>query len=450
MAQRDLTRGGIVYGVAAFAVPLLGTSIVQQLYSTVDMLFVGNVLGTQATAALGVGSLLVTLMVGLFSGLSVASNVRVANLAGSGCSMELNAAIRASMALGAAGGLGLVFLGEVLAEPFVIAMETPAESAGAALGYLRFSVAATFPIAVFNMCSGALRGLGDSSTPLAAQACGGLANIAANWLALCVFGAGIEGCALATFASNALAAAISVCALVRFGRGFLHDSGRASLEGSRLSGMKSARWMLAFGAPMAIQTVAVTLSNVVVQHQVDTLGVVNIAAFAVYLKVELPIYYVILAIGQATTTFVAQNHGAGLNERCVKGSRVCQVLCLVLAALASATMLAVLPWAFGLFDRSEAVISAGVAFAQVTFPFYVMYAVLEVQAGTMRGFGHSVVPALVVLANICVVRIALVQAMAGCGMGMAGIAASYPITWASAAFMLVAARFALRRFSRSG
>ena len=443
MARRDLTQGGIVRGIVAFALPLLGASVVQQLYSTVDMLFVGNVVGTQAVAALGVGSLLITLMVGLFSGMSVAANVRVANFAGVGDAAELRAAIRASMRIGIMGGLALAALGEALADPFIAAMEIPKESAADALGYLRFAVAATLPIAIFNMCSGALRGLGDSSTPFVAQAAGGVANVGANWFLLCVFGLGIEGCALATLASNGLAASIAVCVLVRRARECGVSGGGAGQRGVSSGG--ALRWMLGFGAPIAVQTVAITLSNVVVQHQVDILGVVSVAAFAVYLKVELPIYYTILAIGQATTTFVAQNYGARLHERCAKGSHACQALCLALALATSGLMLAILPYAFGIFDRSDDVISVGVAFARTTFPFYAAYAVLEVQADAMRGFGHSLAPALVVLLNTCVVRVAIVYASVGCGMGMQGIAASYPLTWTSSAVMLVVVRMILKR-----
>ena len=252
MVRRDLTQGGIVRGIVAFALPLLGASVVQQLYSTVDMLFVGNVVGTQAVAALGVGSLLITLMVGLFSGMSVAANVRVANFAGVGDAAELRAAIRASMRIGIMGGLALAALGEALADPFIAAMEIPKESAADALGYLRFAVAATLPIAIFNMCSGALRGLGDSSTPFVAQAAGGVANVGANWFLLCVFGLGIEGCALATLASNGLAASIAVCVLVRRARECGVSGGGA---GKRLA--------FIFGATVTDESFGVNLARMI-------------------------------------------------------------------------------------------------------------------------------------------------------------------------------------------
>ena len=365
MRTRDLTTGPILPGVAAFALPLLGTSIIQQLYSTVDLLFVGNVLGTASTAALGVGSLLITILAGLFTGVSVGVNVRAASLFGSGDDARLASVLRASLGVAVAFGFGLVLAGELLADAFVEWMAVPGESADAALAYMRYAVAAALPIAVYNASAGALRGLGDSRSPLLAQVIGGLLNIVANWLALCVLGWGIAG-----------------------------------------------------------------------------------AAFAIYLKVELPIYYVILAVGQATTTFVAQNHGARLDERCMRGIRVCQALCCGLAVLMAIVMLAIGYWAFWLFDRSDGVIALGGLMMQTTFPFYFLYSVLEVQADAMRGYGHSLAPALVVLANICVLRVALIWVLVGHGLGLQAIAATYPITWATTAICMVALRLVFIRSRR--
>ena len=439
MAARDLTQGGIAAGVVRFSLPLLGTSIVQQLYSTVDVLFVGNVLGTAAMAALGVGSLLITLIIALFTGLSTGLNVKVANLVGGKESGALSNALRTALGLGIVSGGILVVAGEALAEPFIGAMQVPSESVALSLVYLRYAAAAALPIGIYNICAGALRGLGDSSSPLIAQGIGGAANIIANWYALCVLEAGIEGCALATLASNSLAAAIAVVALAKSDAYKDGSSRWPKIDTSIL------RWVIVFGAPVALQTVAIVLSNVAVQHQVDAYGVDSIAAFTAYLKVELPIYFVILAIGQTATTFVAQNDGAGLKDRCEKGARICQALCLALAVALSVLMLTVLPQAFGLFDRSESVIGIGVAFARITFPFYFAYAILEVQADLMRGYGRSLAPALAVLANICMLRVIIVFVATSQGAGMEAIAASYPITWSTAAISLVVLRCVRRQ-----
>ena len=441
MATRNLTKGSIFKGIVLFSLPLLGTSVIQQLYSTVDLLFVSNVLGTAATAALGVGALLITLIVGLFTGISVGFNVRVAHLVGADDSHRLTLALRTSVTLAFLSGVILVVVGELLAAPFVTIMDVPPESAALSLVYLRYAVAAILPIGVYNIVAGALRGMGDSASPLVAQAVGGLLNIAANWFALCVLGLGIEGCAAATLVANAVAAIIVTVILFR------HKTLREGNSAKLVLDSGTIRQVFALGIPVALQTVAIVISNIAVQHQVDLFGVDAIAAFACYLKVELPIYFVILAIGQAATTFVAQNHGADDDARCEQGVKTCQILCLVLTVALSALMLFIAPWAFWLFGGDDNVIAIGVAFAQISFPFYFVYAVLEVQADTMRGYGHSLGPALIVLANICILRVLIVVLATSHGFGMDAIAWSYPITWTTTTICLVILRL---RYMRAG
>ena len=466
MRSGDLTSGPVARSVVAFALPLLGASVVQQLYSTVDLLFVGNALGTVATAALGVGALLLTFLAGIFSGIAVGANVKVAHLVGARDEVGVAVGTHTSVLLGVMGGLVLAVAGEVLAEPFISWMAVPQASAADAVTYLRFASAAALPMALYNACAGVLRGLGNSRIPLVAQIAGGLLNIAANWLALYVFQLGIAGCACATFASNCLAAAIACIVLMRRDsrRVGVAAADKAAVAGTtaedgandnveiselRARSEKAHAWfdvgfaksVLLFGLPVSAQTVAIVISNVVVQHQVDLLGVESIAAFAIYLKVELPIYYPILAMGQATTTFVAQNVGAENFERCRNGTRVCQWICLGVTAVMSLVMLACGQWVFWLFDQSSDVIGIGVTMISITFPFYVLYAVLEVQGGALRGFGHSLAPALVVLGNICVLRAVLVLTFGAFGLSIEAIAASYPITWfTTAALMLLCRR----------
>ena len=434
----DLTQESVARGVTLFALPLLGTSVIQQLYSTVDLLFVGNVLGTHSTAALGIGALLITCLVGLFSGVSVGTNVKVANLVGAGDRAGVVRACRTSLSLGLMGGAVLVVAGELLAEPFAQWMEVPPDAAADAVSYLRFAAASALPIAVYNICSGALRGLGDSRSPLIAQLVGGMLNIVANWAALVGLGLGIAGCALATLMSNAIAALLAAAFLLRT---------PWVVEGAP-GGWRDwgfARFTLSFGLPVAAQTLAITLSNVVVQHQVDLLGVEAVAAFAIYLKVELPIYYPILAMGQATMTFVAQNDAAGERMRCTHGVWACQGMCIALTVALSAAMIAAGPWAFGLFGKNDAVTSLGTAMICTTFPFYFIYSVLEVQADALRGYGRSLAPAIAVLLNICALRIALVLLFGMDGADVVEIAATYPITWLTAALSVIACRWVLRK-----
>ena len=434
MAKRDLTKGPIGRSLLLFALPVLGSGVVQQLYSTVDLLFVGNVLGTHATASLGISTLLVTCVIGLFMGISVGANVVVGRLFGSGDLGAVSRATSTALSFGLLFGIALAVAGFLLADPFVGWMGTPPESAAGASVYLHLYFVAMPSVMLYNMLAAIYRAFGDSVTPLAAQLAGGLLNIACNWLVLCVAGMGIAGVALATLASNVFASAILTARARRLGPGFKAGWLPRGIDRPLLA------QMLRIGVPMGIQSFVITLSNVFVQYQVDILGASAMAAFAAYLKVELPIYLSIVSMGTAVTTFVAQNSGAGEELRCRRGILVCQVACLALTAALSAAMLLVGRWAFWIFDHDPEVIATGLAMAGITFPFYVAYAVLEVQGDALRGYGRSSGPSAIILANICLLRIVLLLAFNAGGPTVVGIAATYPVTWATAALSMVVYR----------
>ncbi len=256
-------------------------------------------------------------------------------------------------------------------------------------------------VPLYNLCAGASRALGDSSTPMIAQAVGEAMNIAANWLFLCVLGTGVEGVALATLLSNLVAAGLVAKRL--FDEGGFGAVGKAA----SCIDFGQIRSMLAVGFPIGIQAFAISLSNVFVQYQINLMGVDTVAAFATYFKVELPMFYLIVALGQTTTTFVAQNHGAGREGRCRQGIRISLALALAATLGLSALMLSVGRWAFWVFDENPAVIETGLRIIGVTFPFYVLYVFHQVLGDALRGYGTTFGPMVVVVANICVVRTVL-------------------------------------------
>lgn len=435
----DLTQGSIPRGIAAFTLPLLFTSVVQQLYSTVDLLFVSNFVGTEAAAALGISVLLITCLIGLLTGVSVGVNVAVGQLFGAKDAARVCRAVHTAFVVGVGGGVVLAAAGFALAPAYIALMETPPAIVEPALQYLQVYFVAMVVVALYNMEAGIARALGDSMSPLWAQTAGGLANIAGNYLFICVLGWGIAGSAMATLVSNALAAALVTYRLAR-----LDAPWRLRLRSLCFDARLAVR-IARVGAPMGFQSMIITLSNVILQHQIDLLGVTAIAAFTAYYKVELPIYYAIVALGQATTTFVAQNHGAGDHARMRRGVRWCQAACLAIAVALSAVMLAIGYGAFWVFNADPDVIALGLTIIRITFPFYFLYAVLEVQGDVMRGLGYAALPALIVLLNICILRTGLVLLLTADGVTVEGVAWAYPISWATTAACMVVARVVVQR-----
>lgn len=429
-ASHDLTQGSIAKSLALFALPLLGTSVIQQLYGTVDLLFVGNVLGTDAMAALGISVLLITCLIGFFTGLSVGVNVVVARHVGSGKLADAGKAINTAVAMGLMGGVGLAVVGFAIAPSYLAWMATPSELVADALAYLRVYFVSMIAVVLYNQCAGALRGLGNSRTPFTAQLAGGVCNVALNALFLMVLGLGIAGSALATLFSQGIATLLCLRVLTRGPEACRLRAGDLAFHGDSLRGI------LAIGVPTGLQSLVITLSNVFVQHQINLLGPEAIAAFSAYFKVELPIYYALVSLGQAVTTFVAQNHAAGLEGRARKGTRACLGIGVALSVVLAAVLIGFGHGAFWIFSQQTSVIAYGRTIIGITFPLYWLYAFLEIYAGSMRGRGNSVAPMVIILLNVCVARTVILFALTSTVVTVEAVALVYPITWAATALCM--------------
>ena len=190
------------------------------------------------------------------------------------------------------------------------------------------------------------------------------------------------------------------------------------------------------GVPAGIQAMVITLSNMFAQYHINSFGVDAIAAFTAYFKVELILYLPITAFGQAVTTFVGQNIGAGDVARARRGTRTCIGLGIGVTMVLGALTLLFRRQAFGLFATDPAVIEIGAGIACVTFPFYSIYVIMEVLADTIRGAGKSFVPMALIMANICGLRILYLAAAMALFHRISVLAAAYPVTWAAAAICL--------------
>ena len=428
----DLTEGPIIKKLVLFAIPLLLGSLVQQLYSTVDLIYVGNFIGKSASAAIGASSLLITCLVGFFNGMSVGSGVVVSQIFGAKDREKLSKAIHNTAALSLAGGLVLMAAGYLIAPLFIRWINTPETIRTAAVGYLRIYFLSLFSVVAYNLGSGVVRAMGDSKTPLYAQLIGGLTNVAADYVFVRVFDNGINGVAWATLISQSVAAAIVIWRLTRLDEDCALRARKIAFERSIL------KEVIRVGVPAGAQSLVITLSNVMAQYHINSLGEDAIAAFTAYFKVELIIYLPIVALGHAVMTFVGQNKGAGNIERVRKGTLYCTLISMGLAALTAAAALPLGGVLFRAFNKEASVIALGRQIIRVTFPFYFLYSVLQVVGDSLRGMGKAKEPMLIVLVNICAIRTALLFLIVPRVMDIRGVAVTYPITWAlTAACMLV-------------
>lgn len=425
--SHTLTKGSVGKGILLFALPLLGSSLIQQLYSTVDLIFVGQLLGTKASAAIGASGLIVTCMIGFFNGMAVGTNVFAARHYGARRFEQLKKLIQTIFWTGIIGGFFLTVIGLVLSPVFLTWMGTPESIFPLAVRYLRIYMASMISVVSYNLLSGVLRALGDSRTPMLYQFFGGIINVFADFIFLYVFHMGVEGTAFATLFSQTFAAIGVMIHLYR-----LKEPYALRIRFSDCS-LKEFTDILKVGVPAGVQSIIITLSNIIIQSQINTLGVTSVASFTVYFRVELIIYLPIVALGQAVVSFIGQNYGASNWKRIKKGNRLCIFGGSVITFAACILLIIAMPVILNVFTKDAAVAAQTLKIVKVTFPFYFFYTILECFSSNLRGFGKAFLPMIVTVISFCGFRIIALFALMAKNPSPDKVALSYPISWGIAA-----------------
>ena len=431
MKTDNLTEGNVTRSLLFFALPLFGSSLIQQLYSTVDLVFVGQFLGTEASAAVGASSLIITCLTGFFTGMSVGTSVFSARYFGGRQWERLYQLIQTMFLVGIGGGLILMVLGIGGAEWFLGAMGTPEDIMGQAALYLRVYMAGMVPGVLYNLLSGVIRALGDSRNPMIFQCVGGILNILGDYVCIAVLDMGVEGTAVATVISQAAAALCAVIYLVRMRAPYALQLSKPGFYPGEFKNV------LKVGVPAGVQSIVITLSNILIQAQINTLGVTSIAAFTVYFRTEMILYLPILAMGQAVVSFVGQNYGAGRMDRVKKSTRVCLWMDLAVSFVLVAFLIAARGILFRLFTADDTVVQIGSDMLLFITPWYIVYVFIEVLGGSLRGRGNVIVPVVITLLGVCVLRIIWLAGVLRIRPTIHGIIFSYPVTWVITALAFI-------------
>lgn len=429
--KSDLTVGPIGRKLLLFALPLLGSSLIQQLYNTVDIFFVGNfVSDSNAMSAVGASALIVSLLVGFFTGMSVGAGVVVSLFYGEHDDKKLSQAVHTAIMIGLIGGIVLTIVG-VIASPLLLQwMNTPPEILDMAVTYLRIYFLSLLSLLLYDMGVGILRAVGDSKRPLLYLAVGGVLNVLLDLIFVWLFQWGVTGVAVATLISQTVPAVLVMVHLLRVKRPY-----RIMVKKLRLH-KEMVRRIFRVGIPAGVQSIVITLSNMVVQYHINSFGPDAIAAFTAYFKVELLLYLPIVSFGQAVTTFTGQNVGAGQYQRVQKGVRLGLLLGVLFTGCMATAVTLFGRQIYGCFTGDAAVIDKGMEVLLFTAPMYFLYVFLEVFSGAVRGSGSSAVPMVIVIANMCVLRVVLLTVLVPLWNTISAVAICYPITWFTTSFCL--------------
>ncbi len=423
---RDLTKGNITKGLVLFALPMIAGNLLQQLYNIADTLIVGRALGRNALAAVGSAYTLMTFLTSVFLGLSMGAGALFSICLGKQDKPSLRSAV--AHALGLILGVTLLlnaavylFLDEIL-----LFLQIPVELAADMRTYLLIIFAGLLATSVYNFFACLLRAVGNSVAPLWFLGISALLNIGLDLLFVLVFHWGIAGAAAATVFSQYVSGVGLLAYTFLRCREFLPS--RAELRFRR----EILRELLDLSMLTCAQQSAMNFGILLIQRLVDSFGPITMAAFAAAVKIDTFAYLPVQDFGNAFSTFVAQNFGAGRTERLRRGFRQALLLSAGFSVVLSALVCIFAHPLMHIFVQAgeTEVLAAGVRYLRVEGAFYAGIGCLFLLYGFYRAVkrpGMSVVLTVISLGT----RVALAYALAGT-LGEVGIWAAIPIGWALA------------------
>ena len=325
--RMDMLHGSLLNKILLFSLPLAASSILQQLFNSVDVAVVGKFASDQALAAVGSNASVISLMINLFVGISVGANVVIANYIGQKDERGIKSAVHTTSVIALVSGCLLLVVGLLIARPILEAMDTPDDVIDLAVLYLRIYFLGMPFFMIYNFGASILRSMGDTKRPLYCLVAAGMINTVLNLLLVIVFKMSVAGVAIGTVIANMFSAGVVIYIL-------RHEKGPFKLDIKHLQiARPELRKVLQIGIPAGIQGMVFSIANIFIQAAVNRFGSAAIAGSAAALTYEYYCYFVVSAFSQAAVTFISQNYGAGQIERCKKIFRLTMLLSVVCCGL---------------------------------------------------------------------------------------------------------------------
>lgn len=437
--ELDMLHGKILDKLLLLALPLAATGILQQLFNAVDVAVIGTFVGEAAMAAVGSNSPIVSLLVNFFVGISLGTNVTIAQYIGQGNRKDISKAVHTSILVSVLGGLLLGIGGQLLVEPVLSGLSIPKDVLGMAVVYLRIYLAGMPVIVLYNFEAAIFRSMGDTRTPLFVLMGSGLLNVALNLFFVVAMRMTVDGVAIATVVSNAVSAVVLFVILCHSQSDVRIDIHAFHIDFGRL------KRILYIGLPAGVQGMVFSLANICVQSAINSLDTVVMAASSAAYNLEIFTYCILTSFGQACTTLVGQNCGAGKLHRCHKTLKVTLLTSVIFFAVTAGLILFFSNSLLSLFNRNPDVIYYGQIRLRYIFLAHVFSLFVEVFSGYLRGFGMSIVPAVCSLVFICGIRILWVYIVFPMHPTFARLMTVYPVSLCVTAVIITLSSFLLRK-----
>ena len=421
--RMDMTEGPLTTKIIKFTIPVMLSGILQLLFNTADVIVVGRFTGKTALAAVGSTGSLINLLVSLFMGLSIGTNVLVARYQGAKDDKSVSETVHTSIALGIVGGLILLIVGVVATRPLLEMMATPEDVIDQSTLYMRILFFGMPLNLILNFGAAILRAIGDTKRPLYYLTIAGVINLFLNIFLVTVFSLGVAGVAIATVISEGVSCGLILLCLK-------HETGAIRLYFNRIKiNPSKCIDIMKIGLPAGLQGCIFSISNVLIQSSVNSFGSTVMAGNTAASNIEGFVYVSMNSLHQTCISFTSQNFGAG------KFKRIKKVLinCLVIVAI-TGLVLGNSAYFFGkyllsAYNNEAEVISYGLIRLSIISTMYFLCGLMDVMVGAMRGIGYSILPMIVSLVGACGLRIVWIYTVFVKFRTLDILFISYPVTW---------------------
>lgn len=429
---KNMTQGKPLQLILMFAMPLMLGNILQELYTIVDTIVVGQFLGVKALASMGAASWIQWMFLSVVMGFAQGFSIKVANLYGANDQQGISKTIANIIISTIALAVILTIISEVIVIPILHLLQTPNDIIKGAITYLKIIAGGISITLLYNLLSCILRAFGNSKAPLFAMIIAAGLNISLDLLLVCVFHIGIAGAAIATLLSQLFAGGF--CLFILYSnRLFVLKKGDFKISKSLI------RELIKLGLPLALQNGIISIGGMIVQFVINSYGFIFVAGFTATNKLYGLLETAAISYGYALTTYNAQNYGAKEYQRIKDGVRISVFVSIVTAIVIGLIMIVfgrdiLMLFISGSKDVVIKVLEVAYHYLFIMAVCLPILYVLHTYRNALQGLGNTFIPMCSgIIELIMRVTVALLLPLL---IGQEGIFYAEIVAWSGAALLL--------------
>lgn len=419
----DMCNGPLFGKILIFAVPLMLSGMLQLFFNAADIIVVGQFVGHTALAAVGSTGSLINLLVNVFVGLSVGTNVLVARYYGARDAKHLHETVHTSVLTSVLSGAALIVIGLILAEPLLTLMGTPDDVLDQAALYMRIYFVGMPASMLYNFGAAILRAVGDTKRPLYFLFISGIVNVILNLVLVLVFHLGVAGVAIATVTSQVISAVLVALCLIKTDAPYRLELKKLRIHKSKLLEI------IKIGLPAGMQGAVFSISNVLIQSSINSFGSTVMAGSTAASNIENFVYTAMNALYQTALSFTGQNVGGGKYKRIGKIMRICVLDVTAIGILLGGGAYLCGSTLLSIYTSDPQVIQYGLERMMFVCLPYFLCGIMDTLVGSLRGMGYSIMPMIVSLTGACALRIVWIMTIFQMNPTLSTLFLSYPVSW---------------------